>query len=210
MSVCLCIHLSVTLYLSVCLPLCLPASVFICHCTYLPLYLYLPLYFFVYMSIYLSVRLCLSVHLSPSLPFCLSLSACLCVSVSLCLSVYRSPSVCMRLGAYLSKFKFLVRSYINQPISWAHWNHASRLCGPIRYAGINHAPFPLRYWRELKTRKRLLHRAADQNNNKNKFSLLLFKSIMASDPGAESDNGMWVKTREAMAHFRKLLLCSKW
>lgn len=204
MSVCLCIHLSVTLYLSVCLPLCLPASVFICHCTYLPLYLYLPLYFFVYLSIYLSVRLCLSVHLSPSLPFCLSLSACLCVSVS------RSPSVCMRLGAYLSKFKFLVRSYINQPISWAHWNHASRLCGPIRYAGINHAPFPLRYWRELKTRKRLLHRAADQNNNKNKFSLLLFKSIMASDPGAESDNGMWVKTREAMAHFRKLLLCSKW
>lgn len=204
MSVCLCIHLSVTLYLSVCLPLCLPASVFICHCTYLPLYLYLPLYFFVYLSIYLSVRLCLSVHLSPSLPFCLSLSACLCVSVS------RSPSVCMRLGAYLSKFKFLVRSYINQPISWAHWNHASRLCGPIRYAGINHAPFPLRYWRELKTRKRLLHRAADQNNNKNKFSLLLFKSIMASDPGAESDNGMWVKTREAMAHFRKLLVCSKW
>lgn len=204
MSVCLCIHLSVTLYLSVCLHLCLPASVFICHCTYLPLYLYLPLYFFVYLSIYLSVRLCLSVHLSPSLPFCLSLSACLCVSVS------RSPSVCMRLGAYLSKFKFLVRSYINQPISWAHWNHASRLCGPIRYAGINHAPFPLRYWRELKTRKRLLHRAADQNNNKNKFSLLLFKSIMASDPGAESDNGMWVKTREAMAHFRKLLLCSKW
>ncbi|XP_053482193.1 BRCA1-associated RING domain protein 1 isoform X2 [Ictalurus furcatus] len=32
---------------------------------------------------------------------------------------------------------------------------------------------------------------------------------MASDPGAESDKGMWVKTREAMAHFRKLLLCSK-
>ncbi|MCI4378757.1 hypothetical protein PGIGA_G00219940, partial [Pangasianodon gigas] len=32
---------------------------------------------------------------------------------------------------------------------------------------------------------------------------------MASDPETESDKGMWVKTREAMAHFRKLLLCSK-
>ncbi|MCJ8732882.1 hypothetical protein PDJAM_G00216790 [Pangasius djambal] len=32
---------------------------------------------------------------------------------------------------------------------------------------------------------------------------------MASDPETESDKGTWVKTREAMAHFRKLLLCSK-
>ncbi|XP_060784990.1 BRCA1-associated RING domain protein 1 isoform X2 [Neoarius graeffei] len=32
---------------------------------------------------------------------------------------------------------------------------------------------------------------------------------MASDREAESDNGMWVKTREAVTHFRKLLLCSK-
>ncbi|KAK3542787.1 hypothetical protein QTP70_002990 [Hemibagrus guttatus] len=33
---------------------------------------------------------------------------------------------------------------------------------------------------------------------------------MASDPEAEPDKSMWIKTREAMAHFRKLLLCSKW
>ncbi|KAG7330817.1 hypothetical protein KOW79_004786 [Hemibagrus wyckioides] len=32
---------------------------------------------------------------------------------------------------------------------------------------------------------------------------------MASDPEAEPDKEMWIKTREAMAHFRKLLLCSK-
>ncbi|KAK2849669.1 hypothetical protein Q7C36_008452 [Tachysurus vachellii] len=32
---------------------------------------------------------------------------------------------------------------------------------------------------------------------------------MASDPEAQPDNGLWIKTREAMVHFRKLLLCSK-
>ncbi|KAI5613430.1 BRCA1-associated RING domain protein 1 [Silurus asotus] len=32
---------------------------------------------------------------------------------------------------------------------------------------------------------------------------------MNPDPAAESDKGKWSKTREAMAHFRNLLLCSK-
>ncbi|TTA11862.1 BRCA1-associated RING domain protein 1 [Bagarius yarrelli] len=31
-----------------------------------------------------------------------------------------------------------------------------------------------------------------------------------TDPGTESDKGTWIKTREAMRHFRNLLLCSKW
>ena len=73
--------------LLVCLPLSLPASLFLCVCLPLSLYLYHSL------CLYRCLPLSLYLYLPPSLSVSLSFSLCLSLSLSLSLSIYLSVSL---------------------------------------------------------------------------------------------------------------------
>jgi hypothetical protein len=109
---CLPIFLSLSTFLSICLPIYVCIYLSVCLSIYLSIYLSICLC--MYLSIYLSV--CLSVCLSIYLYICLSVYVCIYLSV--CLSV-RRPSV--RPSACLAVYPFIYQ-----------WSLASLICRSIR------------------------------------------------------------------------------